>query len=157
MIITLFTDASFCPTTRLASYAAWAKADGQVLRKSGMLKDLPENSTEAEIKAIINGLYFVLVEMRPPEGSWIIAQTDCKTAMDLFLGKVRSVPAWNGFTSVILPKLHQAKVKTDFRHVKAHKGNSSPKNAVNTWCDQEARRLMRAARKALQEAQCETT
>ena len=30
----------------------------------------------------------------------------------------------------------------------AHKGVSTPRNAVNTWCDTECRKLMRLAREA---------
>jgi hypothetical protein len=39
-------------------------------------------------------------------------------------------------------------IVVEFRHVTAHKGVSTPRNAVNTWCDTECRKLMRLAREA---------
>jgi serine/threonine-protein kinase RIO1 len=36
----------------------------------------------------------------------------------------------------------------EFRHLTVHKGVSNPRNAVNTWCDKECRKLMRLAREA---------
>jgi hypothetical protein len=46
-------------------------------------------------------------------------------------------------------KVAAADVVVEFRHVGGHKGTVTPRNAVNTWCDGECRRLMRAARAAL--------
>jgi serine/threonine-protein kinase RIO1 len=40
-------------------------------------------------------------------------------------------------------------IAVEFRHVSAHKGVVTPRNAVNTWCDKECRRLMRLARDAV--------
>lgn len=37
VLITLFTDASYCAKTRIAAYAAWAKADGRTVRHAGPL------------------------------------------------------------------------------------------------------------------------
>jgi hypothetical protein len=35
------------------------------------------------------------------------------------------------------------------RHVKGHKGTVTPRNAVNTWCDKERKRLLAKARAAV--------
>ena len=39
-------------------------------------------------------------------------------------------------------------ITVEFRHVTAHKGVVTPRNAVNSWCDSECRKLMRLARDA---------
>jgi hypothetical protein len=48
MLITLFTDASYCSRSRVAAYAAWAKADGRTVRHSGVLKQPVPDSSLAE-------------------------------------------------------------------------------------------------------------
>lgn len=82
MLITLFTDASYCSRTKIAAYAAWAKVDGRTLRRSGVLKQPAANSTLAETMALVNGIHLVIAELRPPPSSRIIAQTDCLTAIE---------------------------------------------------------------------------
>ncbi len=40
-------------------------------------------------------------------------------------------------------------IVVEFRHVTGHMGVATPRNAVNTWCDKECRKLMRLAREAV--------
>lgn len=149
MLITLFTDASYCSRSRVGAYAAWAKADGRTVRHSGVLKQTVENSSLAETMALVNGICVALAAMRPPAASKIIAQTDCLTAIHALSGMLRKTRTIRQYESIIVAyreKVAAAGIVVEFRHVAGHKGTATPRNAVNTWCDEECRRLMRAAR-----------
>jgi ribonuclease HI len=149
MLITLFTDASFCHRTRIAAYAAWAKTDGRTVRRAGVLKQPVANSTLAETMALVNGIYVAIGVLKPPAASRIIAQTDCLGAIEALNGTIQRPQALRVFAEVVAAyrdKIGGAGVTVEFRHVGGHKGTVTPRNAVNTWCDTECRRLMRAAR-----------
>lgn len=149
MLITLFTDASHCSRTKIAAYAAWAKVDGRTLRRSGVLKQPAANSTLAETMALVNGIHLVIAELRPPPSSRIIAQTDCLTAIEALTGGFSNPKTIRQYAEIVAAyrrRVDAADVLVDFRHVGGHKGTVTPRNAVNTWCDNECRRLMRSAR-----------
>ncbi|HUN43826.1 MAG TPA: RNase H family protein [Acetobacteraceae bacterium] len=149
MLITLFTDASYCNRSRIGAYAAWAKADGRTVRHSGVLKQSVANSSLAETMALVNGIFVALTAMRPPAASKIIAQTDCLTAIHALTGLLRKAATITQYEAVVVAyreKIAAAGIIVEFRHVSGHKGTVTPRNAVNTWCDAECRRLLRAAR-----------
>lgn len=158
-LITLFTDAGFCPRTRLASWAMWAKADGVAIRRSGMFLERPIGSDVAELKAMANGISLVISIMRPAHGAKIIAQTDfiaivsAMTAPKIKRAKTRD--RWQAAIDVVRDKLARSGVTVEYRHVKGHKGTKTPRNAVNTECDKECRRLLKEARRIETERQSE--
>ena len=155
MLITLFTDASYCGRSRVAAYAAWAKADGRTVRHSGVLKQPVPNSSLAETMALVNGIHLVIAAMRPPAESRIIAQTDCLTAIQALTGmfrKARSIEQYAAVVAAYRQKIATAGVAVEFGQVPGHKGTIKPRNAVNSWCDAACRRLMRAARSASKDA-----
>jgi ribonuclease HI len=151
-LITLFTDASYCQHTRLASFAIWAKCDGQTIRRSGVFKERQPSSTMAELRALVNGLAYVVTKMKPASGSRIIAQVDCLVAIRSLtqepkrLKKRRLIAAEREF---VAQKITGAGISVEYRHVGGHKGTVTARNAVNCWCDQECRRHLREARAAI--------
>jgi hypothetical protein len=152
MLITLFTDASYCSRTRVAAYAVWAKTDGRTVRHSGVLKEPVPHSGLAETMALVNGIYVTIAALRPPAASRIIAQTDCLGAIHALTGTARRARTVRQYAAVVTAyrqKIAAAGVVVEFRHVRGHRGTVTPRNAVNTWCDAECHRLMRAARAAL--------
>jgi hypothetical protein len=152
MLITLFTDASHCAATHIAAYAAWAKADGRTVRRAGLLKEPVPDSSVAEAQALVNGLCFVLAALRPASDSKIIAQTDCLTAIAALTGQLRkpkSVARYAPITAAYQARIAPTGIMVEFRHVSAHRGVVTPRNAVNTWCDNECRKLMRLARNSV--------
>ena len=149
MLISLFTDASFCPRTGAAGWAAWAKEDGATVRQSGAFKSAMENSAMAEAGALVNGLFVVLSLIDPPPRSKIIAASDNMEVVRL--AGLAHTPV--GRLTQPLQRLQNMLlargVLMHMRHVKGHKGTITPRNAVNTWCDGAAKEHMRAARQAL--------
>ena len=151
MLITLFTDASHCSRTHIAAYAAWAKADGQTVRHAGLFKTRVPDSSIAEAQALVNGLCFALARLRPAPPSKIIAQTDCLVAIAALTGqlrKARSIARFAPIVAIYTERVSRPGLTVEFRHVSAHKGTVTPRNAVNTWCDEICRTLMRQAREA---------
>ncbi|HUB14457.1 MAG TPA: RNase H family protein [Acetobacteraceae bacterium] len=149
MLITVFTDASYCSRSRVGAYAAWAKADGRTVRHSGVLKQKVASSTLAETMALVNGIFVALAAMRPPAASKIIARTDCLAAIHALTGLLRKAATTRQHEIVVAAyheKIAAAGITVEFRHVSGHKGTVTPRNAVNTWCDAECRRLLRGAR-----------
>jgi hypothetical protein len=152
MLITLFTDASHCARTHVGAYAVWAKADGRTIRRAGVLREHVPDSSVAETQALVNGLCFALAALSPPPASKIIAQTDCLLAIWALSGQLRkpkSVARYALIKAEYETRFASAGIAVEFRHVSAHKGVVTPRNAVNTWCDRECRRLMRLARDAV--------
>jgi ribonuclease HI len=151
MLITLFTDASHCAKTDVAAYAAWAKTDGRTVRRAGVLKEPVPDSSVAEAQALVNGLCFALAALKPGADSKIIAQTDCLAAIAALTGQLRkpkSLARFAPVTAAYQTRVASTGIMVEFRHVTAHKGVSTPRNAVNTWCDTECRKFMRLAREA---------
>lgn len=151
MLITLFTDASHCMKTHIAAYAAWAKTDGRTVRRAGVLKEPVPNSTVAEAQALVNGLWFALAALKPGPDLRIIAQTDCLAAIAALTGQLRKQKSMARFapvTAAYQTRIAATGIVVEFRHVTAHKGTATPRNAVNSWCDTECRKLMRLAREA---------
>jgi hypothetical protein len=102
--------------------------------------------------ALVNGIHLAIAAMRPPAASKIIAQTDCLAAIQALSGMLRRAQAIRQYAAVVAAyrdRVTSSGVVVEFRHVGGHKGTVTPRNAVNTWCDGECRRLMRAARTAL--------
>jgi len=150
MLITMFTDAGFDHQLKLGVWAAWAKADGVAMRRSGVLRSDIPNVDVAELQAIANGLACIVPAMAPPAGSKIIAQTDSLNAIRAIKRTAYCKPASfsrvENMLTVITKFTTGANLVVEWRHVRAHQGTGTPRNAVNEWCDGECRRLLRDAR-----------
>lgn len=91
-----------------------------------------------------NGIAFVFLRIKPPPGSRIIAQTDCQTVINI----LEHGHSMNPEAELVQRLLTEGQVQIEYRHV--HRGNATPRHAVNTWCDKECYRLLKIARKAVQ-------
>ncbi len=142
MLITMFTDSSFNRKLNRATWAAWFKCDGKTLRYSGIVKQSVSQSGDGELAAIANGLKAIKLKLAPPAGSRIIAQTDSVEAIHAIRSGNHIRLYSNQATKYILEIVKTEAWRLDLRHVKGHKGTQTPRNAVNSWCDVECRRLM---------------
>lgn len=132
---TVNTDASFCPHTRAGGWAVWISIDGGIkVKKSGMFKDRPRTSTEAELWAIFNGVW-IAASMGVTS---ILIQGDCKAAL-----------AHVTRDTMQTRQLHKSlpgPVLIRTKHVKAHRDTDTARTWVNEWCDTEAKKWMRYQR-----------
>ena len=156
-LITMFTDAGYCPDRKIGTWAVWAKRDGKAFRYSGVLRGEVDDSAIAELRAIINGGCAVLAAMKPETGTKIIAQSDCESAIGALLGshykRKEARKRVENATKLLQKRLRETGVVIEYRHVPGHRGTVNPRAAVNTWCDQECTRLLRQARQEASQPQ----
>lgn len=128
---TVNVDASFCPRTRAAGWACWIAIDGgQKIKWSGKFHRRPKTSTEAELWAMLNGVWLAA----SAKVTHILVQGDCLAALNKL--QRRDLDAR-------LP--HAVSITT--KHVKAHTDTASPRTWVNDWCDKAAKKHMMEQRK----------
>ena len=146
MNITINTDASFCPLTKVGGYAFYIVCNQFKIQKAGEFKTLPKSSIEAETMCIGNAIATLLSQELPNQVNYIIINTDCLNAIHSITmgggkvyGKVRKLKNK-------IKRVSKAN-KLEFRHVKAHNGTPDARSWVNDWCDKEAKKYMRKARK----------
>lgn len=147
MLITLFTDAGHCPDLRVGVWAAWAKESGKTLRRAGILIGEIPHPAEAELKALHNGLFLIDRVMTPPPESRVICQVDSQEVLTALETLRHPRMEMRSLAQRLLDDYAQTRRwMLSFRHVKGHRGTVTPRNAVNTWCDQECTRLLATAR-----------
>ena len=141
---TVITDASYCHVSKAAGFAAWISMDGNVrVQKAGVIKGSPENATEAELKAALNGLWYAYAHgVRT-----VLLQTDCMAVVDMVNrtkpnNHSRLTNIFNAAQAQYFPDMEMTA-----RHVKGHTTNEDARSWCNRWCDHHAGRHMRAERK----------
>ena len=146
LLITLFTDSSYSHTLRRATWAAWYRADGVTHRQSGALKGRVENSGEGELGAIANALHCIrkTYGQAALAGARIIIQADSEEALQAVERRSHPRASAQSIVDYILDFQSGYAVTLDIRHVKAHvsRAKRTRRNAVNHWCDREAKRQM---------------
>jgi ribonuclease HI len=148
---TVIADASFCPNTKAAGYAIWIKCDGATTRHAGAFKAPVHSAADAETRALANGIIGAIAVHGLRGGDIIVAQTDCTRAIDVLSGRNRRPRKHEAEVAAAVRNAQQTptgRIEIRFRHVPGHKGNVTPRNAVNEWCDREAKNVMRKNRKA---------
>jgi len=143
-LVTLFTDAGYCHNTLAGSWAAWAKCDDNTMRKAGALKGSLRDSTEAEIQAILNGVFCLKKFFQPPAKSFVILQTDSQHAI-LHLSQRQRSQIFEHYRLKFVEAMQD--LRWEFRHVQGHQGTKTPRHAVNTWCDEQCKLHLVEARK----------
>lgn len=132
--VTVFTDASHCDLTNVSGWAVWIKygSPAVTVRLSGVTDQAP-GSNGAEVFAIRRALDYLERHREVLSGAKVIIQSDSSSAILKCEFAARTL------------KRHGAE-KVELRWVKGHQGARCPRSAVNTWCDKEARKLMRKER-----------
>lgn len=132
---TIITDASFCHRTKAAGWAAWIAADEfPKIREFGPFKKPPKTSSEAEIQAALNGLFLAY----RAGARLLLIQSDCLGVGHMIDNRTKKF--------LNFQKLHLANSKVEYRHVKGHTNNPASRSWVNRWCDEQAKKAMRAQR-----------
>lgn len=157
--ISMFSDASYCHTTRAGGGAYWARTSSLRAMGSFELKGL-QASHEAEVAAACKGILALTEnpafrqEMAKGRTTLLVLVVDCLAVKQVLEGQPTSLsqPCLDLVHSV--QRQHQELgFKLKINHVKAHKGVKQPRQWVNDWCDREAKEKMRWARKVAELAQ----
>lgn len=148
MKITLLADASHCPETKLGGYGYWIASARGKRGGSGSFKGAVQNSTIAEIMAIVNavhsGITYGLIEKKDE----VLIQSDCESAIFALLRKRTINSSERKIVDYMLRLVSKFELEITYLHVKAHTGAQSNRFVAQSHCDRLARKEMRKARKA---------
>ena len=144
--ITINTDASYHIEKKVGGYAFYIVCDLFKIRKGGMFKNSPANSTEAEMMSIANAIATLLAQKELPKVKWLIINTDSIPAITRIKKAARTGNDLDKQVELLLRKLKsRLSAKSKIRHVKAHSKIDDARSKANDWCDKEAKRWMRLA------------
>ena len=146
MIVTVTTDASYCPNNSIGGYAFWISSEIGKVQYSGKFSGYLVDPNEAELKAIGNAIYFLLQADQFKRVEKVIINTDSQTCIRLLTD-----PKYDNYLdtqNMIKGMLKKRRIDFEMRHVKAHTNGSTSRRYVNNWCDRMAQMEMRAKRKA---------
>lgn len=82
MLVSLFTDASFCPNMKVGGYGIWTRCGKGKVEASGPMRRVLRSSNEAECRAVFAGL--LLIAQQPWEDvTRILVQSESDHAIHL--------------------------------------------------------------------------
>lgn len=136
---TVVTDASWCPNQNVAGWAVWLVCNGERHKQYGAFKGIIRKPHEAEMKAIINGIY-IASKIFEPQHYHVV--TDCTGAIH----KLSFDADWKKVMNKILESN-----SITFAHVKAHSSNKDKRSYVNSWCYKHAKEAMISRRVLVRE------
>lgn len=142
MLCTINTDASFHPLYKVGAYAFWIVCNEFKIQKAGFFRDFSENSTDAEMKCIVNAIHTALE--KKTKITKIIINTDSLHSINYFSNRKPKNPIMKKVRRQFLKiKNEKARgIEIEFRHVKAHTGKNDARSYVNEWCDTHAKRFL---------------
>jgi len=147
MIVSIFSDASYDHKLRVGGWGAWARSDRGMESGGGAFAVSPSNPEEAEGYALVNALHFAFRSGIAMPGDRIVAGVDNEGVLQLVRGER---PASHDWQRLVLRHLErfadEARVRFDFRHVKAHAPRRGGRNFVNNVCDRLAKQGLKDAR-----------
>lgn len=148
MLVTINTDASFCPKTKLGAYAFWIVCNQARIKHSAIFKNKLKNETEAEAMCILNAFH-VISKSKITGISKIILNSDAKYFMPFIQKRPQLLKQFNKLQTQLVLKYSLKRGWYDFRHVKAHVTTDGARNWVNDWCDTEAKKALKDHKKQL--------
>lgn len=150
MLVTIFADASFCPKTFAAGWAAWIKSERGTYRGDGAMKTIVPDNNLAELYAVINAIKLAFVSEVAVAGDTLLVEADNHRALAILANRGKNLTILEKKAATLLNGLRST---YDFtikpRHVKAHCGTAVPRTWVHDDCDKRAKARMQEAREKL--------
>lgn len=154
--ITVFTDASFCHNTKAAGGAFWARGTDAKASDAFSFKEA-EQSHDCEVIVACEAILKIadhpelgpMVALGPK--TRIVLVIDCLTVKQVLEGPTSTKLCALARRRVNQVKSLQKRLRfwLKINHVKAHSGQGTPRQWVNTWCDEQARAKMQEMRDAI--------
>lgn len=156
LLVTIFTDASFCHKTHAAGWAAWIKCNGQTTRIARAFKGQIRSSGDAEVLAAVNAICFTIAGLHLGIADRIILQSDCEKVQHVLNTRrvYKCQTSDSGKAALAALKAcyeRHGHPTVEVRYVKAHQGTVDKRAAVNTFVDREARKQMEQVRATLRQ------
>lgn len=150
MLVSLFTDASHCPDTKVGGWGAWAKCELGQVQGGGPMKREVATSTVAEARAVFGGLLLISKQVWWPCIKIVLVQTDNKTVVEALERKgppEEDRIRWRSNFIIHVTefkKLHGIEIKG--RWIRGHQASVTPRNWVNNLTDRLAKKGLNEAR-----------
>lgn len=160
--ITLTTDISTHPDDKVATWAAYVRYDGGVIKKSGVFKEYPPNTFQAESLALINALVIINNSIPNLSDYRLIVHSEVFNPLKPIRNKRGTIKEHDkrrsdAIFSIVVPILNEF-ISWDIRKIKAHNANvksyEKGKYYMNEWCDKKARKLLRDTRINIRKRGC---
>ena len=141
MLVTINTDASWCPKEKVGGYAFWISSPWGKFKKYGKFKSKIHDCTKAEMMCIANAIYYLSKKPFYREVKRIIINTDSLYSINYINSQKRNVKRWNKARGKIKHLTNLNNIELELRHVKAHTEDlSKPRVYVNDWCDRMSKK-----------------
>lgn len=152
--VTIYTDASWCPETKQAVWAFYARCDEGTLKEHGSCEGTVECNNSAEMYAIHEAIKMVSVEW--PDKIGYFVNTDSLTCCEmLWPERIKKTDHFNipqaqrikKYIKEICPEKESSQHPwLRVKHVKAHTGKGDIRSWLNRWCDKNALKNLRKLR-----------
>lgn len=150
-MITLMTDASFCPRTGASGYGVWFRTNNNTYQRGGNFKEDPKSAVEAEMMAVAIGVSLACKSKFIKEKPFILIQVDSQDA----IRQLEKLAPANHIAMRVVKMLKKLSEEYDmkyrFRWVKGHAAGRAPRNYCNHICDRLAGQFMRSQREVYQQ------
>lgn len=158
MLVTIFSDASFCKNTQAGGWGGWAKSQRGTMRHSGAIRHQVFDASQAEMCAILNTIHLAVKRGVAITGDTLLIESDSLDALGCFErrcpGKKKIPKGKRGardrarrerrrFLIDAFTKMVEG-FQLRFKWVKGHQNdNAGPRAFINNQCDRDAKRHMR--------------
>jgi ribonuclease HI len=147
-LVTIISDASHCPITKIGGYGFWAVSTRGRHAGSGSFKKKFRGSTPAEASAIVNAVFISLRLGIAAKGDRLLIQTDSLHSIHVFTGvtkKCKDPDTMNAKNELAkLAATHE--LTFEFRHVRGHTRVDDQRSKAQRHSDLRAKAAMKKAR-----------
>lgn len=142
--VTINTDAGIHPSGK-GAYAFWIKMDERTVKRSGVLKEIPIDSGQAEMMCIINAIHIAKKHREFFTSDVVVINTDSLAAIHAFTNQPHNVKQkYKTLRWAYIELTRGLKQDITFKHVKGHSKGDSPREYINNWCDKEVRKIYKS-------------
>lgn len=146
MNVTLMTDASWCPHTKVVGYGWWVASDRARQPGQGVVQKPLYGSTEAEMAAVLCSMRDCVQRLLIQPKDVVLVQLDCTGAIERLDGTQPAKGSYESILNSFRHLVYKHDLAVTFRHVKAHTKLMTGRNGANNMCDIRAKEEMRRAR-----------
>lgn len=151
MLVTVFSDASFCHRLRCAGWGAYIVSNRGRLEIGGAMRHTIMTSTAAEAAAAANALWQAVNDGLAWPGDTVVLQMDCLSGVDALAGRGKTPGGCATPLDAVRRMAVRNRLTVDARHVRGHNGHSGEaRSYANEVCDQLTRAGLNVARSRVQ-------
>ena len=140
-VITINSDASFHHKMQKGGWACWVSYDNGKIQKSGTFKEPLHNSTDAEIKAVVNAFFYVEKILKNKDIKMVVVNCDNQTVRTI-ITKREIISSCKESSKALVDYVHKYECVIA-KHIKGHQPAYNSRQYVNNWCDVHSRNYLK--------------